>query len=93
MTTLDDLLGYEEPEPEPELPARTGTDATWWWVVKTALIAAAVSGPVWFLLRAVGVDVPYPLLVMIGVVGRALRTLLRFVAPRPLPVARPGSRL
>jgi hypothetical protein len=95
MTTLDDLLGYEEAEPEPELPVRTGADATWWWLLKTVLLAAVVAAPVWGIFRMMGVDVPYPLLLMIGVVGRAFRTLLRFIAPRPLPLTltRPSMEL
>ncbi len=95
MTTLDDLLGYEEQEPEPEVPVRSGADATWWWVLKTGLVVAAVCGPVWFLLHAVGIDVPYPLLVMIGITGRALQQLLRYIAPRrlPLTLTRPSAEL
>jgi len=95
MTTLDDLLGYDEPEPEPELPDRSGADATWWWLLKTALLAAVVAAPVWGILRMVGLDVPYPLLLMIGLVGRTLRSLLRWIAPRALPptLTRPSVEL
>jgi hypothetical protein len=93
VTTLDDLLGYDEPEPE--LPSRAGADATWWWLLKTVLLAAVVAAPVWGIFRMLGIDVPYPLLFMIGVAGRALRTLLRYVAPRPLPLTlvRPSVEL
>lgn len=95
MTTLDDLLGYDEPDREPEQPVRAGADATWWWLLKTALLAAVVAAPVWFILRMVGLDVPYPLLFMIGLVGRSLRSLLRFVKPRALPLTltRPSGEL
>jgi hypothetical protein len=95
MTTLDDLLGYDEADREPEPPVRAGADATWWWLLKTVLLAAVVAVPVWGILRMMGLEVPYPLLLVMGVVGRALRSLLRFIAPRPLPLTltRPSGEL
>lgn len=95
MTSLDDLLGYEEREPEPEAPVRSGSDATWWWVVKNALLAVAVAAPVWGILRLLGIDVPYPLLVMIVLVGRTLRALLSWIGAGPIPLTliRPSVEL
>jgi hypothetical protein len=95
MTTLDDLLGYDEQEPEPEPPARSGTDTGWWWLVKTALLAAVVAVPVWGAFRLANLDVPYPLIFMVGLVGHTLRTLLRWISPRPLPgtMLRPSVEL
>jgi hypothetical protein len=54
-----------------------------------------VAAPFWGIFRMLGLDVPYPLLFMIGVAGRALRTLLRYVSPRPLPLTliRPSGEL
>jgi hypothetical protein len=95
MNTLDDLLGYDEPEPEPEAPTRPASDTLWWWLAKSTVIAAVVSAPVWGIFRLFGVDVPYPLLVMLVVVARALRAFLSWIAPQPLPntLMRPSVEL
>jgi hypothetical protein len=95
VTTLDDLLGYEEPEPEPAPPVRSGSDATWWWLVKNALLGAVVAAPVWGILRLLGIDVPYPLLAMMILVGRALRAMLSWIGPGPIPqtLIRPSIEL
>jgi hypothetical protein len=95
MATLDDLLGFEEHGPEPEPPARSRTDTGWWWLLKAALLAAVVAVPVWGLFRLVSVAVPYPLIFMVFLVGRTLRTLLQWIAPQPLPdtMIRPSGEL
>jgi hypothetical protein len=85
MATLDDLLGFEEHEHEPEQPVRSRADTAWWWLLKAALLAAVVAVPVWGLFRLVSVDVPYPLIFMVFLVGRTLRALLQWIAPQPLP--------
>lgn len=95
MATLDDLLGFEEHEAEPEQPARSRTDTGWWWLLKAALLAAVVAVPVWGLFRLVSVEVPYPLIFMVFLVGRTLRALLQWIAPQPLPhtMMRPSVEL
>ncbi len=95
MNTLDDLLGYDEPEPEPEAPTRPAPDTLWWWLAKSVLIAAVVSAPVWGIFRLFSVDVPFPLLVMLVLVARTLRAFLGWIAPQPLPhtLMRPSVEL
>ena len=94
MTTLDDLLGYDQ-EPEPEEPVRSGADTVWWWLAKSVLFAAVVAAPIWGIFRLLGVEVPYPLLFMIALAARTLRSLLRWIAPQPLPrtLMRPSVEL
>jgi hypothetical protein len=95
MTTLDDLLGFDERDSEPEQPARSGSDTAWWWLVKAALLAAVVAAPIWGFFRLASLDVPYPLIFMIMLVGRTLRALLQWIAPQPLPrtMMRPSAEL
>jgi hypothetical protein len=95
MTTLDDLLGFDGPEPEPEQPIRSGSDTAWWWLVKTALLVAIISVPIWGFFRLSSLDVPYPLIFMVLLVGNTLRALLRWIAPQPLPrtMMRPSAEL
>jgi len=94
VTTLDDLLGYEDEEPEPE---RTGGgfDSAWWWLAKVALVAAFAAFLVWGLLRLGGLSVPYVLIFMVSLVARILLRLLRWIDPRPLPrtLVRPSGEL
>ena len=95
MTTLDDLLDQAEEEPEPERSGRPRSDSLWWWFAKATLWSAVLALPVWAFFRLAGVDVPYALLAMVLFVGQILRSLLRWVDPRPLPrtLVRPSAEL
>lgn len=95
MSTLDDLLEAAEEEPEPEHSAGSGSDTLWWWVAKAVLWSVVLAIPAWGFFRLAGVDVPYALAAMVLFVGRVLRSLLRWVDPRPLPptLVRPSAEL
>ncbi len=83
MTSLDDLLTYDEPEPE--RPSRSGSDALWWWLLKAAGIAALAAGVAYGIARLAGYSVPFLLLFMVVLCLEMLYALLQWIRPRPLP--------
>jgi hypothetical protein len=83
MTSLDDLLTYDEPEPE--RPTRSGSDALWWWLLKASGIAALVAGVGYGIARLAGYSVPFLLLFMVVLCLEMLYTLVQWIRPRPLP--------
>jgi phage shock protein PspC (stress-responsive transcriptional regulator) len=83
MTSLDDLLTYDEPEPE--RPTRSGSDALWWWLLKSSGIAAVVAGVAYGIARLAGYSVPYLLLFMVVLCVIVLYGLVNWIRPRPLP--------
>jgi len=94
VTTLDELLSGQEDEPARK-PARNRADTLWWWLAKALLWSLAVALPIWAALRAGGLLVPYPLLVMLALVTRVMRALFRWIAVGPLPdtLLRPSAEL
>jgi hypothetical protein len=93
VTSLDDLLSYDEPEPD--RPGRSGSDALWWWLFKAALGCAAVALPIVGAFRLATFAVPYPLVFMVLFCGWTLYSLLRWIGVPPLPatVLRPSADL
>jgi hypothetical protein len=92
-TPLDDLLDYaEEPEPERAGPA---DERLWWWLARAVLWSTVLALPAWAFFKLAGLDVPYPLIAMVLLVGRILRGLLRWIDPRRLPetLVRPSGEL
>jgi hypothetical protein len=83
MTSLDDLLTYDEPEPE--RPGRSGSDALWWWLLKASGIAGALAAVAYGIIRLAGYSVPYLLLFMVFLCLIVLYGLLGWVRARPLP--------
>jgi hypothetical protein len=83
MTSLDDLLTYDEPEPE--RPTRSGSDALWWWLLKASGIAAVAAGVAYGIARLAGYSVPFLLLFMVVLCLLMLYRLLGWIDPRPLP--------
>jgi hypothetical protein len=82
VTSLDDLLRYEdEPPPKPtshrERPSR--------WLAKTVLFAVAGGLVAYLLLRLVGVVVPYPLLAGVFLALQVLRRVLRDLGTVDVP--------
>ena len=92
--SLDELLdsAYEEPEPE---PGGSGSDGLWRWLGKAVLWSTVLALPFWVFFHLATLDVPYPLIAMVLFVARVLRSLLRWIDPRPLPdtLVRPSSEL
>jgi hypothetical protein len=82
MTSLDDLLNYDESD---ERPARSGVDVLWWWLLKAALGCAAGALPILAFIRLLGFSVAYPLIFMIMFCLWMLYSLVRWVGVRPLP--------
>lgn len=82
MTSLDDLLTYDEPD---ERPSRSGVDALWWWLLKAALGSAVGAVPIWAFIRFLSLSVAYPLIFMILFCLWMLYSLVRWIGSRPLP--------
>jgi hypothetical protein len=90
-TSLDDLLDYEDEEPQrhPDQPRLR------WWIVRAVLLSAVAALAIWAFARMVGFDVPFVLLFMLFLTGWILRALLRWIEYRPLPptLVRPSAEL
>ncbi len=80
---LDDLFRaeFDEPRARPRVPQ---SPVGWAW--RAGLAAAFVGMIVWFVLRLVGVEVPWPLPVLTVFVLLALLRALRTVAAVPVPL-------
>jgi hypothetical protein len=93
VTSLDDLLTYEDEAP-PE-PARSRGSRRWWWLVRAVLVAVGGAAVAELILRAAGLSVPYPLLFLVLLVVQVLRRVLSWVAAPPLPrtLLRPAAEL
>jgi hypothetical protein len=83
MTSLDDLLTYDESDEN--RPSRSGVDALWWWLLKAALACAGGALPIWAFIRFLSLSVPYPLIFMILFCLWMLYSLVRWIGIRPLP--------
>jgi hypothetical protein len=92
VTTLDDLLSYEDDAP-PE-PTRSRGTRRWWWLIRAVLVAAGAAAVAELILGAAGLSVPYPLLFLVLFVVQVLRRVLSWVAAPPLPrtLLRPASQ-
>ncbi len=83
MSFLDDVFRYEEEEPGPQRPpARPSSLRRLVRPVVISLVIAAGGG---FVLRLVGLAVPYPLIFMVVLVIQLLRRTLAWVGPGPIP--------
>ena len=95
MTTLDELFEHAAEEPEPERSGEPRSNTLAGWLAKATAWSAVLAVPVWGFFRVAGLDVPYVLLFTVFFVAGALRALLRWVDPRPLPhtLVRPSAEL
>lgn len=83
MSFLDDVFQYEEEEPDPQgQPARRSSLR---WLVRPVMISLVIAAGGGFLLRLMGLGVPYPLIFMVVLVIQLLRRTLTWVGPGPIP--------
>jgi hypothetical protein len=83
MSSLDDLLGYEEDQPASHRQA--AARSTYRWLIRplvVSLLGAVMGG---LLLRLAGVAVPYPLIFMVLLAALLLRRALAWIAPMAVP--------
>jgi len=93
VTSLDDLLS-QEPD-ERERPSRPASHAAR-WLLRTALLAAAVAATLVLVLRVLGYDLSFPVAMATACALLALRALVAGLGPpppdqmAPLPLAEPA---
>jgi hypothetical protein len=82
MSFLDDVFRYEEEEPDPQRqPARSSLR----WLVRPVVISLVIAAGGGFVLRLMGLAVPYPLIFMVVLAVQLLRRTLTWVGPKPVP--------
>jgi hypothetical protein len=79
MTRLDDLLGYDD-----GLPTRQGRRVTLRMVLVPILVVFLATC-FWASMRAVGIDVPYPLLLAVFAALAAVQQTIRMLQIRRIP--------
>jgi hypothetical protein len=84
MSSLDELLRYEEEEPASHRVAPR--PSSFRWLVRPVIIAVLGSVIGGLMMRAFGLAVPYPLIFMILLAAQLLRRTLAWVNPAPIPV-------
>jgi hypothetical protein len=82
MTTLDDLLTYEEEEPPKPTSHRERPSR---WLLKMTLLAAGAALLVYLLLRLFGLDVPYLLIFCLLLTLILVRRVMRDLQTAPVP--------